>query len=394
MRFSPNVGSLTPSATLALAARARALKAEGRSIVDLSAGEPAFGTPAYAAEAGIAAIRAGHTGYPPTQGIPELRRAVAAYLEGTTANPAGDRADVLVSAGVKQALYNCIFCLFGPGDEVLVPAPYWPTYPTLVELAGARPVIVETRWEEGFLLDARGLEEHRTSRTRGLLINTPSNPTGAVYPLERLAEILAWCGEHGIWLLSDEIYRRLHFGDGSAPSVWDVRDRPDRVVLLDGVSKALCMTGWRIGFAAGPRELIARATDFQSQTTSGAVTPAQHAAAVALGRADAREAAIGALLGRLRRTRRMGIDALSELEEVELHEPRGAIYFYLRLRGEEPSLGVAERLLMEAGVAAIPGEPFGSPGYLRLNFAVEEQVLAEGMERIRSWFLGAGSLSE
>lgn len=389
MRFSPNIASLEPSATLALAARARRLKADGRSIVDLSAGEPAFGTPAYAAEAGIAAIRAGHTGYPPTQGIPELRRAVVAYLEETTASPARDGTDVLVSAGVKQALHNCIFCLFGPGDEVLVPAPYWPTYPTLVELAGARPTIVETRWEEGFLLDAGRLEDCRTERTRGLLINTPSNPTGSVYPADRLAEILAWCGKHGIWVLSDEIYRRLHFGRGPAPSVWDIPDRPERVVLLDGVSKALCMTGWRIGFAVGPPELIGKATDFQSQTTSGAVTPAQHAAAAALGRAEPREAAIRELLDRLRRNRRTGVDALSGLEAVELQEPRGAIYFYLRLRGREPSLQVAERLLTEGGVATIPGEPFGSSGYLRLNFAVEEEVLEEGMRRLRRWFSDA-----
>lgn len=389
MRFSENVASLAPSATLALAARARALRAEGRSIVDLSAGEPQFGTPDYAAEAGIRAIREGRTGYPPTQGIPALREAIARYLAETTARPDADPERVLVSAGVKQALWNCLFCLFGEGDEVLVPAPYWPTYPTLVELTGARPVVVPSRWEDGFLLDADALEARRTARTRGLLLNSPANPTGAVYDLPRLAGILRWAGEHGIWVLSDEIYRRLYFaGEGGAPSVWDVEDRPERVVLLDGVSKAFCMTGWRIGFAAGPRELIRTATDLQSQTTSGAVTPSQHAAAAALGEADERERAIDRLLERLRGTRALALESLAGVEALELRPPPGAIYLYARLRGDAPSMEVAEELLQEAGVAAIPGDPFGSPGHLRFNFAVEEATMREGCERIRGHFEG------
>lgn len=392
MRFSPNVASLEPSATLALAARARELRRAGRSVVDLSAGEPEFGTPSYAAEAGIGAIRAGHTDYPPTRGIPALRRAIAEYLEATTDHPAADPERVLVSAGVKQALFNCIFCLFGPGDEVLVPAPYWPTYPALVELAGAEPVVVETTWEEEWLIDPGRLEAARTPRTRGLLLNSPGNPTGAVQPRERLEALVRWCGEHGIWLLSDEIYRRLHYaGPGPAPSVWDVPDRPPQVVVLDGVSKAFCMTGWRIGFAAGPRELIDKAAALQSQTTSGAATPSQHAAAAAFGEAEARERALASLLDRLGETRRRGVEILSSAEGVEIRPPAGAIYLYVRLAGTRDSLEVAERLLLEAGVAAIPGEPFGSPGHLRFNFAVSPEVLDEGLSRVRSFFSGTGS---
>lgn len=386
VRFSPNIASLKPSATLALAARARQMQADGRSLVDLSAGEPAFDTPAYAAEAGIAAIREGRTGYPPTQGIPALRRAVASYLDETTAHPLVDPDCVLVGAGVKQALFNCIFCLFGRDDEVLVPAPYWPTYPTLVELAGATPVVVETRWEDGFQLETELLEAARTDRTRGLLINSPGNPTGAVYGGERLARILEWAGTHGIWVLADEIYRRLHYGDGPAPSVYDVPDRPEHVVLLDGVSKAFCMPGWRIGYAVGPRELIARATAFQSQTTSGAVGPSQYAAATALGDASAREGSVGELLARLRETRSRGCDLLEGTPGIEVVPPPGAIYFYVRLTGPDPSLEVAERLLMEGGVAGIPGEPFGSPGHLRFNFAVARETLERGMGRVRRFF--------
>lgn len=355
-------------------------------MVDLSAGEPTYGTPAYAAEAGIAAIRAGHTGYPPTPGIPALRRAVAEYLDDTTSHPLSDPTTVLVGAGVKQALFNCIFCLFGPGDEVMVPAPYWPTYPTMVELAGARPVVVETAWENEFRLEVDALEALRTERTRGLLLNSPGNPTGEVYSLKLLADLLAWAGEHDIWVLSDEIYRRLHFGRGPAPSVFDVADRPERVVLLDGPSKAFCMTGWRIGYAVGPRELIAKATDLQSQTTSGAVTPSQHAAAAALGQRKEREESIRTLLGRLEETRAQGYEALAAMPGLEIRPPAGSIFFYVRLAGSTPSMEVAESLLMEGEVAVIPGEPFGSPGHLRLNFAVESETLEAGLDRMRSFF--------
>ena len=389
MRFSENVRSLEPSATRALAARARRQREAGRSIVDLSAGEPAFGTPAFAAEAGIRAIRDGRTGYAPTAGIPELRRAATEYLEGTTSHPPGEAA-VLVGAGVKQALFNCIYCLFGPGDEVLVPAPYWPTYPVLVRLAGARPVILETRWEDGFRPEVAQLEEARTERTRGLLLNSPGNPTGAVYERERLEAILAWCGEHDVWVLSDEIYRQLHYeANGPAPSVYDVADRPGRVVVLDGVSKAFCMTGWRIGFASGPPELIARASDLQSQTTSGAVTPSQYAAAAALGEVERREAAVTSLRERLAGLRQLGVEALSGLPGVEVRPPGGAIYFYLRLPGST-ALEVAEALLEERGVATIPGEPFGSPGHMRLSFAVEEPTLEDGLERVGDFFEARG----
>jgi aspartate/methionine/tyrosine aminotransferase len=387
--FSANIDSLKPSATLALAARARQLKSEGRSVVDLSAGEPAFRTPPYAAQAGIEAIRAGHTGYPPTPGIPQLRQAVADYLSDTTAHSTAEASAVMVSAGVKQALFNCVYCLFGQGDEVLVPAPYWPTYPTLVELAGARPVVVETAWEEGFRLDVDRLERARTPHTRGLFLNSPGNPTGAVYDHDTMRDILAWCDRHGVWALSDEIYRLIAFHGAAAPSVYDVADRGERVVLFDGVSKAFCMPGWRIGYAVGPHELIQKATDLQSQTTSGAVNPSQHAAAAALGSRDERDASVAELVTRLDGLRRMGMDILSGIGEMEVRDPPGAIYFYGRLVGSEPSLDVAERLLIDGGVASIPGDPFGSPGFLRFNFAVTEEELGEGLRRVAAHFEGA-----
>ena len=380
VRFSPNVDVLKPSATLAFAARARELRAAGKSIVDLSAGEPAFSTPPYAAQAGIRSIQEGRTKYPPTRGVPELRQAIADYLMETAAHAAGDPGRVLVSAGVKQALFNCLFCLFGPGDEVLVPTPAWPTYETAIGLTGATAVTVETEWADGFQISLEVLEERRGPRTRGLIINSPGNPTGSVYPLSLLEDLVAWSASHGIWLLSDEIYRRLYFAGPSAPSVYDVADRPEHVILLDGVSKALAMTGWRIGFAEGPGDVIGKASDFQSQTTSGAAAPSQYAAATALGESARREETIASFVQVLASNRERGFRLLRDVDELEIREPEGGIYLFARLRDGRPSAGVAEGLL-EAGVACVPGEPFGAPGYLRFNFAVDEEALTEGLER-------------
>lgn len=386
VQFSDNVAFLEPSATLALAARARKLASEGRSVVDLSTGEPAYDTPEYAARAGIRAIEEGRTGYPPTRGIPSLREAVARYVTETTEHGSSGPDRVLVSAGVKQALFNCLFCLFDDGDEVLFPAPYWPTYPAAVRLTGAEPRPVPTRWEEGFALDVDRLEERRTPRTRGLIINSPCNPTGAVHPRETLERICRWCSEHGIWLLSDEIYRRLCWTAERAPSLWDVRERPDRSVLLMGASKAFCMPGWRVGFALGPPELLSRASDLQSQTTSGAAAPSQYAAAEAYRNAPRRERALEELRQRLTASREMAVEGLSGLEGLEVRPPEGAIYVYGRLTGDRPCTEVVERLLLEAGVAAVPGEAFGSPGFVRFNFSVRPGTLEEGVDRLRDFF--------
>lgn len=387
MQFSENVSFLEPSATLALAARARELSEQGRSIVDLSKGEPAYPTPDYAAEAGVRAIRERRTGYPPTAGVPELREAAAGYLTETTERGEIEPSQVLVSVGVKQALFNTVYCLFGPGDEVLVPAPYWPTYPPLVRLAGAEPVVVPTRWEDRYRLTPELLEEHRTGRTRGLLLNSPTNPTGMVYPREDLADVAEWCGRHDLWALSDEIYRELCYVGDRAPSLLDVPHRPERTAVFAGASKALRMPGWRIGFAAGPRELIGKASDLQSQTTSGAATPSQYAAAEAFRNRERREAATGRFVEQLEGLRDYGVESLSGMGPVEVRAPEGAIYFYLRLRDGE-SIEEAERLLTETGVAAVPGDPFGDPGHLRFNFAVQPETLEEGFRRVVEHFGG------
>ncbi len=385
MKFSQNVARLVPSPTIGLAQRAREMRAEGIDVVDLSAGEPQYPAPEHAAQAAIKAIQDGRTGYPPTHGIPELREGVAKYLEETTASSPVDPDCVVVSSGVKQALFNCCFATFEQGDEVLVPAPYWPSYPTIVDLAGATPVIVATQ-DGVFVPSADELEMARTPRTRGLILNSPGNPTGAVIPLPQLTDILVWAERHGIWVLSDEIYRRLAF-EGAAPSVYDVGERGDRVVLLDGLSKAFCMPGFRIGFAVGPPDLLRKSTDLQGQTTSGAATPAQCAAAAALGETEARERFVRELVETLNELRRIGIEGLSLIPALEAPDPPGALYFFARLRdSSRSSLSIAEAIISQAAVACVPGEPFGCPGYIRFNFAVQKPVLREGLRRLEAFF--------
>lgn len=384
--FSDNIARLEPSPTLAITARARELQAAGRPVMNLSAGEPSFPTPADAAAGAAASVEAGKTGYPPTPGISELRTAVSRYTTQTTGADGIAPEEVIVSAGVKQALFNLCYVLFGSNDEVLLPAPYWPTYTAIVHLARARPVKVALDWSDGFRLDVERLEAHRTGRTRGLLINSPSNPSGAVASREELRAVLEWADEHGIWVLSDEIYRRLYYAPPfSAPSVLDVPGRGERVVALDGVSKAFSMPGWRIGWAIGPRDVIEQAAALQSQTTSGAAGPSQHAAAAILS-SPKREAVIGDFRSALDRRRRSSLDGLRGISGIEVIDQPGAIYHYLRLPGREDSAVASEELLVEAGVATIPGEAFGTPGYLRITYAGDDESLAEGVRRIAAFF--------
>lgn len=385
MRFSTNVASLVPSATLAISARAKRMRAAGESVIDLSAGEPSFLTPQVGIEAGVEFVRSGKAGYPPTPGIPALRSAVASYVNATTTLARVEPADVLISAGVKQALFNAAFCLFESGDEVLVPAPYWPTYLAIVELSGATPVVVPTDWANGFRIDVSDLDRLASPATRGLFLNSPSNPSGDVYDRDLMAEVAAWAAANDVWIISDEIYRRLYYDGDSAPSIYDVPHDSDRVVHLDGVSKAFSMPGWRIGYAVAPQPVVQKMSALQSQTTSGAAGPSQHAAAAVLASPE-RDHIVGDFREILRRRRDMAVSALDGVSGLEARVPAGAIYLYARLTQTSDSMAVAEKLLVEAGVATIPGEPFGTPGFLRMNFAVSDEELAEGLARVRTFF--------
>jgi aspartate aminotransferase len=389
IRFSKNVVKLQPSVTISLSSRVRELIAEGRDIINLTAGEPDFGTPSFVAEAGIEAIRQGRTRYTASAGIPELRRAIAADLQRLSPNQPGiDPAGVVVSAGAKESLFNLCFTLFGPGDRVLIPVPYWTTYTEQVTLARAEPVLVFGREENGYKVTPDELERAARGGATGLLLNSPSNPSGAVYSLDELEAIVRWAAERGIWVLSDEIYRRIYRDRKLAPGLLDLDPSLlGRCVVVDGASKAFAMTGWRIGFSYGPTEVAAKVAALQSQTTSHAAAPSQYAALAAFQADEGQTEQFWQMADAFERRRRHITRLLRErLPHVRFAEPQGAFYLWIRTRGlartGETTLALCERLLDEAGVAVVPGEAFGDDRFIRLSYATSEEQLERAVDRL------------
>jgi aspartate aminotransferase len=387
VHLSENVRDIQPSATLAVTALARELRASGRDILDLCAGEPDFDTPDFVAEAGIRAIRDGHTRYTPAAGLPALRKAIADDLAGATGRTV-DPAGIVVTAGAKQALFNACFALFGPGDGVLLPSPYWTSYPALIELARARSVLVPTTLAERYKVSVSRLEKAADARTRGLILNSPGNPTGTVYSLAELDEIVGWARERDIWVISDEIYSRICFTAERAPSILDLpTDRLERAVLVDGASKSFAMTGWRIGFSYSDTALAGTMAAVQSHITSNATTPAQHAA-IAAYRGDAAQHEALRSMARVFKQRRDIVTQLfaEELPGVAFAPPDGAFYLFFRydalLPDARDSIDFCNRALEEVEVALVPGSAFGADDHVRLSFANSEDVLREGVRRL------------
>ncbi len=393
MDFSKNIARLQPSATIAVSTLAKKLASEGRDIIDLSAGEPDFPTPTWIADAGVTSIREGRTGYTPAPGLPALRAAVAENLSaGAAPGWSLSSEGVVVTAGAKQALFNACFTLFGPGDEVLVASPYWTSYPQMVSLAQADPVPVAGPEDRDFRLGPEELEAVRTPRTRGLIICSPSNPTGTVYSLEELRAVAGWAREHGVWLISDEIYRRIHFGteEGSwAPGLLDLD--PSEVgpfVLVDGVSKAYAMTGWRIGYTVSTPEVAKKFSALQSHTTSNAAAPSQYAALRALSERDQADAEIREMVRIFRRRRDLVVRLCRErLPEFGVVEPGGAFYVFIRVDGDfrgevNGSQAWCARVLEETGVALVPGVAFGDDRFVRLSYATSDAKLEEAIRRL------------
>jgi aspartate aminotransferase len=390
MKPSENMRGIAPSATLSVAARARELRALGRDIVDLSAGEPDFPTPEFVRLAGMAAIERGLTRYTHVAGLPELRQAIARELgrrTGADVDPAG----VVVSNGAKQALFNACFVLFGPGDRVLVPSPYWTSYPDIVRLARAEPVLVPGDPARGFKVGPAELDDAFDGRVRGLILNSPSNPTGAVYELDELADVVAWAAERGVAVLSDEIYGQLCYSGRRAPSVLDLEPEPrSRIVLIDGASKAYAMTGWRIGFSASSPALAVEIQALQSHITSNAATPSQYAALAAFAASPEERQAFEAMTHTFHARRDLLLSLFAgELPEIELVRPDGAFYLFFRIPGGSGSVAFCEWMLEEAGVALVPGAAFGEDGYVRLSFAAAETALVEGVRRLSDALRGA-----
>jgi aspartate aminotransferase len=389
MSLSENVRSLRPSATIAVSSLAKRLAAEGRDILNLSAGEPDFDTPLHIAEAGIEGIRQGRTRYTPAPGLPELRKAIAASLS-RRAGREFDWEGVVVGTGAKQSLFNACFSLFGPGDEVLIAAPYWTSYPEMVGLARAESVAVAGSEDQDFKLTPADLEAATTARTRGLLFSSPGNPTGVVYTVDELAEIMAWAKERGIVVIADEIYRRIYFGeDVEAPSVLDL-DPGDlgEYVLIDGASKAFAMTGWRIGFSYSTPELAKTMTALQSHTTSNPSTPSQIAALAAYTEVEKTEAAVEEMRAAFRRRRDLVARRFDEkLPAFPYLAPEGAFYLFFRVDGafgpgRTSAAELCTWILEECGVALVPGEAFGEPRFVRMSYASADEVLEDAIDRL------------
>jgi len=389
-RISARIAAVSPSATLAVDAKAKALQAQGENVIGFGAGEPDFPTPQAIVEAAAAACHdpRNHR-YTPTAGLPELREAIAAKTRRDSSLEVS-AAQVLVTNGGKQAVANAFAVLCDPGDEVLVPAPYWTTYPEAIALAGGVPVVVPTDASTGFRVGVEQLEAACTPATKVLLFVSPSNPTGAVYPREEMEAIGRWAVEHGIWVVTDEIYEHLVYGGAehhSLPVV--VPELADTCVVVNGVAKTYAMTGWRVGWMLGPADVIGAATNLQSHETSNVANVSQRAALAAVsGDLSAVEMMRAAFDRRRLTMHRM----LNEIEGIECLLPEGAFYAFpsvtglygRELRGTvcHSSAELAELAIVEAKVAVVPGEAFGSPGYFRMSYALGDDDLVEGVSRL------------
>lgn len=393
LEFSPssNIALLRESATIAVSQRAKALKAEGRAIIDLGAGEPDFDTPAFIREAGKAAIDAGHSHYTATEGILPLRAAVAEMArEYGPITSSLVAQDVVVSNGSKQSLFNACFCLFGPGDEVLIPTPAWTSYYEMVQLARATPVVVMGDPANELKVTPAMLEAAATPRTRGVMLNSPCNPTGAVYSADELGELLTLCHARGWWVIADEIYRRISF-EHEAPSALQVAPALDNLVVVDGVAKAYAMTGWRVGWSIAPRALTKAMTAFQSHATFHTASVSQYAALAALTRRGEADAAIVEMVAQYRVRRDAALRVFAGVPSLPLIRPAGAFYFYFDVSAAFPGhpeagSAFAARLLEEEGVAIVPGAAFRTPDWVRVSYASPEREVVEGVTRaVRLW---------
>lgn len=390
---SANVALLKESATIAVSSRAKALRAAGRDIIDLGAGEPDFDTPEFIRRAAQRAIDAGATRYTATEGILPLREAIAGQAgdlyrgEGTIGT-----GDVVVSTGSKQSLFNACFVLFGPGDEVLIPTPSWTSYYEMVALARAEAVPVYGDPANGLKVTAASLAAAATSRTRGVMLNSPCNPTGAVYDRSELEAIVELCDDRGWWLISDEIYRRISYGETPALSLLELGGSRDRLVVADGVAKAYAMTGWRIGWTIAPRAVSKAMTALQSHTTSNASSVSQHAALAALSERAAAESAIATMVTEFRARRDALLAELAAEPRLSFVNPEGAFYVYVNVSavgsGEGSGAGsaFAQQLLERHDVAVVPGAAFYTPDWVRVSYASPRQNVLTGVRRLIDTF--------
>ncbi|NLS09020.1 pyridoxal phosphate-dependent aminotransferase [Nesterenkonia sp. MY13] len=396
-RISTRIGSIAESATMKVDAKAKALKAAGEGVIGYGSGEPDFPTPDHIVEAAVEAARdpKNHK-YTPAAGLPELREAIA---EKTTrdSNYAVEASQVLVTNGGKQAVYAALATLVDPGDEVIVPAPYWTTYPEAIKLAGGSMVDVFAGPDQDFKVTLEQLEAAVTDRTKAMLFVSPSNPTGSVYSPEETRAIGQWAAEKGIWVITDEIYENLTYDGVPFTSIASLPELADQVVILSGVAKSFAMTGWRVGWMTGPADVIKAATTLQTHLTSNVANVSQRAALAAI---TGPTEPIDAMREAFDRRRKTIVEKLNRVAGFETPVPKGAFYAYVDARGAlgqpiagrtpETTTELAEIILEEAKVAVVPGEAFGPSGYLRLSYALGDEDLAAGIDRIEK-LLGSKS---
>ena len=377
-RLSARAQSLKPSATVAVTSRALELQRQGLDVISMSVGEPDFDTPPHVKAAGIAAIEEGKTKYTPVSGIPELREAISAKFRRENGLDYAPNA-VTVTSGGKQALFNAFFALLNPGDEVLIPAPHWVSYPEMVALTGAVPVTVPTTPEQGFQLDPDALAAAITPRTRMVILNSPGNPTGAVFPPETLRAVADLATQHGLMIVTDEIYEHLVY-DAEQVSIGTYA--PEHTLTINGASKAYAMTGWRIGYAGGPREVIAAMNALQSQSTSNASSVSQYAALAALEQHEETMRFIDRARTAYRERRDRIVAGLNALG-LPTPTPQGAFYVMADTRAIHPDeLEAARIMLDEAQVAVVPGTDFAAPGQVRLSYATSMENIEEVLRRL------------
>jgi len=392
MKLAKRLQAIKPSATLAQAARAKAMVAAGVDVVSLVAGEPDFETPEFIKDAAVAAIRGGFTKYTLTAGTPELRAAICEKLE--TENGLKYRPEqILASTGAKHSVFNLFQALLDPGDEVIILAPYWVSYPDIVRIAEGTPIIIETREEDGFIPDPGAIRRALSPRTRAIIINSPCNPSGAVLPASSLRDIADVVRPSECLIVSDDIYEKLLYMPEPFVNIANVApDLFERTVLINGVSKAFAMTGWRLGYAAGPQPLISAMGLVQDQSTSNTSSVTQKAATAAL---KGPKSAMTQMVAEFRARRGICISGLNAIQGVRCRPPEGAFYAFPRVqelfgrkykgRALTGSMQIADILLQDFHLAVVPGLPFGADGYLRMSFAASRPAIDEGIGRLRQF---------
>jgi len=391
VRLAARIAKIKPSETLAITAKANALRAEGRDIIGFGAGEPDFDTPVNIKNAAIKAIESGFTKYTPVGGTDELKDAIIAKLKRDSSLEY-KRSQIVVSCGAKHTLYNLAQALFDEGDEVIIPAPYWVSYPDIVVLACGRPVIINTKEKDGFKMKPEQLKAAITKRTRAVIINSPSNPTGAAYSPEELKAIAVVLMDKDILVISDDIYEKIFYAKFPFANIASVESKmKDKTIVVNGVSKTYAMTGWRIGYAAGPEEIVAAINKIQSQNTSNPTSISQKAALEAL---SGDQSIVEKMVREFQKRRDVIVDSLNDIPGVRCFSPEGAFYAFPNVsdvygrsyKGNKitNSAELIDYLLDEANVAAVPGAAFGSDDHIRLSYATSLSNIEEGMKRIKN----------